>query len=332
MHHLLSRHTAFYVVLALTLIFALLALAGSPGWWVACLVFLALSALGFYDLHQTRHAIRRNYPVIGNLRFLFESIRPEMRQYFFEDDTVRLPFSRVDRSLVYQRAKRAMDQRPFGTQQDVYGNDYEWINHAMVPSHVQDTDFRIEVGGPDCTQPVSLSVFNISAMSFGALSANAVRALNKGAAQGGFAHDTGEGGVSTYHLEHSGDLIWNVGSGYFGCRDEHGNFSEERFTAMAQNKAIRMIEIKLSQGAKPGHGGILPAPKVTAEIAHARGVPEGRDCVSPSSHSAFTTPIELMHFVAHLRELSGGKPVGFKLCIGHPWEWFAIAKAMLATK
>lgn len=331
MRTLFNRYTAFRAVVGLTLLCALLALSRGPGWWLAFTVFLALSILGLYDLRQTRHAIRRNYPVIGNLRFLFEYVRPEVRQYFFEDDTLRLPFSRVDRSLVYQRAKQAMDQRPFGTQGDVYQSGYEWINHAMVPTHVTDHDFRIKVGGPDCKQPVSLSVFNISAMSFGALSANAIRALNQGAAMGDFAHDTGEGGVSTYHLEHGGGLIWNIGSGYFGCRHEDGSFSDERFAAMAQRENIRMIEIKLSQGAKPGHGGILPAPKVTAEIAAARGVPEGLDCVSPASHSAFKTPIEMMHFIVRLRELSGGKPIGFKLCIGHPWEWFAIAKAMLAT-
>ena len=331
MHVLFSRHTAFHAVIALTLLCALLALSGHGFWWIPCLVFLGLSLLGVYDLQQTRHAIRRNYPVIGNLRFLFEFIRPEIRQYFIEDDTVKLPFSRVDRSLVYQRAKQQMDQRPFGTQGDVYDSAYEWINHAMVPTHIQNSDFRITVGGPDCLKPVDLSVFNISAMSFGALSANAVMALNKGAKLGRFAHDTGEGGVSRYHLEHGGDLIWNIGSGYFGCRDDDGNFSEERFADMARRDNIRMIEIKLSQGAKPGHGGILPAPKVTPEIAAARGVPVGVDCVSPSSHSAFSTPIEMMHFIVRLRELSGGKPVGFKLCIGHPWEWFAIAKAMLAT-
>ncbi|WP_322994557.1 FMN-binding glutamate synthase family protein [Castellaniella sp.] len=331
MPQLLTRHTAFYIVVGLTLLCALLAMLFSAAWWLPCLLFLALSVLGVYDLNQTHHAIRRNYPVIGNLRFLFEYVRPEIRQYFFEDDTLKMPFSRVDRSLVYQRAKQQMDQRPFGTQGDVYDQSYQWINHAMVPKHIQNTDFRITVGGPDCTQPVDLSVFNISAMSFGALSANAVRALNKGAALGNFAHDTGEGGVSTYHLEHGGSLIWNIGSGYFGCRQPDGSFSPERFADMARRDNIRMIEIKLSQGAKPGHGGVLPAPKVTPEIAAARGVPAGKDCISPSSHSAFDSPIGLMKFIAQLRELSGGKPIGFKLCIGHPWEWFAIAKAMLAT-
>lgn len=331
MRRLLTRHTVFHLVIVLTVLSAALALWTSAGWWVSFALFGALTLVGINDLAQTRHAIRRNYPVIGNLRFLFEFVRPEIRQYFFEDDTLEQPFSRVNRSLVYQRAKRQTDLRPFGTQADVYGNDYEWINHAMVPTHIPDTDFRITVGGPDCARPVELSVFNISAMSFGALSANAVMALNKGAALGQFAHDTGEGGVSAYHLKHGGDLIWNIGSGYFGCRNDDGSFSESRFADMAQRDNIRMIEIKLSQGAKPGHGGVLPGPKVTAEIAAARGVPVGRDCISPSSHSAFRTPIELMRFITRLRELSGGKPVGFKLCIGHPWEWFAMAKAMLVT-
>lgn len=327
----LSRYSAFYGVILATLCFTLMGLAWHPGWLLFAGLFLALTFLGIYDLRQTRHAIRRNYPVIGNLRFFFESIRPELRQYFFEDDTSATPFSRAARSLVYQRAKQDIDKRPFGTQQDVYQHDYEWINHSMNPTHLADTDFRIQVGGPDCTQPCSLSVLNISAMSFGALSANAVLALNKGASLGKFAHDTGEGGISRYHLEHGGDLIWNIGSGYFGCNDGKGNFSEEEFAKRARGASVKMIEIKLSQGAKPGHGGILPGAKVTPEIAEARGVPAWQDCNSPAHHSAFSTPIELMHFIARLRELSGGKPVGFKLCIGHPWEWFAMAKAMLKT-
>jgi glutamate synthase domain-containing protein 2 len=331
MNFFLARYSALYAAIAATVIFALLALGGSGGWWVLALVFLALALVGFWDINQTRHAIRRNYPIIGNLRFFFESIRPELRQYFFEDDTSATPFPRVARSLVYQRAKQEIDKRPFGTQQDVYKDDYEWINHSMSPTHVQNTDFRIKVGGPDCSKPYSLSVFNISAMSFGALSANAVRALNKGASLGNFAHDTGEGGISRYHLEHGGDLIWNIGSGYFGCNDGKGNFSEEEFARRARGDTVKMIEIKLSQGAKPGHGGILPGPKVTPEIAEARGVTPWQDCNSPSRHSAFSTPVELMHFIVRLRELSGGKPVGFKMCIGHPWEWFAIAKAMLKT-
>lgn len=331
MDKLLTRHTAFYLAILGTVVFLILGLAVDSWWLILALLFGALTLLGILDLRQTRHAIRRNYPVIGNLRFFFEFIRPEMRQYFIEADNDALPFSRVDRSLVYQRAKQEIDKRPFGTQRDVYGTDYEWINHSMEPSHPESSDFRITVGGPDCTQPHSLSVLNISAMSFGALSANAVLALNKGALLGNFSHDTGEGGISRYHLEHGGSLIWNIGSGYFGCSDGAGTFSEEAFTQRARQDSVKMIEIKLSQGAKPGHGGILPGAKVTPEIAQARGVPAWQDCNSPAKHSAFTTPIELMQFVARLRELSGGKPVGFKLCIGHPWEWFAIAKAMLHT-
>lgn len=331
MSRLFTRHTVFHLVILLALVTLILALAINAWWLIGTLVFGALALLGVFDQIQTRHTIRRNYPVIGNLRFIFESIRPELRQYFFEDDTQQLPFSRADRSLVYQRAKHVIDKRPFGTQRDVYGNDYEWINHSMDPAHPADSDFRITVGGPDCTQPVSLSVLNISAMSFGALSANAVMALNKGALLGNFAHDTGEGGISSYHLTHGGSLIWNIGSGYFGCRDADGSFSEEAFVERATRPSVKMIEIKLSQGAKPGHGGILPGPKVTPEIAAARGVPAWQDCNSPSKHSAFGNPIELMQFVARLRRLSGGKPVGFKLCVGHPWEWFGIAKAMLKT-
>ncbi|MCK9508478.1 MAG: FMN-binding glutamate synthase family protein, partial [Pigmentiphaga sp.] len=331
MHVSISRYTTFYLVIAATLVTCLLGWLGSNGWYLATVLFGALTVVGILDLTQTRQAVRRNYPIIGNLRYFFETIRPEMRQYFIEDDNDESPFSRVDRSLVYQRAKQQVDKRPFGTQENVYRTDFEWINHSMEPAEPDTIDFRIQVGGPDCTQPHSLSVLNISAMSFGALSANAVLALNKGAALGGFAHDTGEGGVSRYHLEHQGDLIWNIGSGYFGCNDGKGSFSEEEFVKRARLDNIKMIEIKLSQGAKPGHGGMLPAAKVSAEIADARGIPVGVDCISPPRHAAFTTPIELLHFVARLRQLSGGKPVGFKLCIGHPWEWFAIAKAMLKT-
>jgi glutamate synthase domain-containing protein 2 len=297
--------------------------------WVALLFFL-LAALGVRDSLQTRRAVLRNYPVIGRLRFLFEFIRPEIRQYFIESDNEAHPFSRQQRSLVYQRAKGEPDKRPFGTQLDVGAQGYEWINHSLMPTEVASHDFRVLIGA-DRAQPYRASVFNISAMSFGALSANAILALNGGARRGGFAHDTGEGSISVHHRVHGGDLIWEIGSGYFGCRNDDGSFSAERFAANACNPQVKMIEIKLSQGAKPGHGGMLPGPKVTAEIAAARGVPIHVDCLSPARHSAFSTPIELMQFVERLRELSGGKPTGFKLCIGHPWEWFAICKAMQDT-
>ncbi|TXH57583.1 MAG: FMN-binding glutamate synthase family protein, partial [Burkholderiaceae bacterium] len=246
-------------------------------------------------------------------------------------DREAVPFSRAQRSLVYQRSKNESDKRPFGTQLDVHGTGYEWINHSLQPSVVTSHDFRTSVGGARCTRPYSMSLFNVSAMSFGALSANAILALNGGAKAGGFAHDTGEGSISAHHRVHGGDLIWEIGSGYFGCRNDDGSFSEERFIENARLPQVKMVELKLSQGAKPGHGGVLPGPKVTAEIAEARGVPVGTDCISPSAHSAFATPIEMLRFIDRLRDLAGGKPTGFKLCIGHPWEWFAIAKAMLET-
>ena len=333
------RYTAF-ALCVFGFALSVFAVVGLGVGWLALLVLGALVLLGVYDLRQTRHAILRNYPVIGHLRFMLEYIRPEIRQYFIESDREAAPFSRAQRSLVYQRAKGEPDNRPFGTQLDVGLQGYEWINHSMAPTKLASHDFRVWVGGtPDapspsaspCTQPYSLSVFNISAMSFGALSANAILALNQGAKMGGFAHDTGEGSISQHHRVHGGDLIWEIGSGYFGCRNDDGSFSEERFAANARDPQVKMVELKLSQGAKPGHGGVLPGPKVTPEIAAARGVPVGQACISPSQHSAFSTPVEMMQLIARMRTLSGGKPTGFKLCIGHPWEWFAIVKAMLQT-
>ena len=332
--HFPVRYTAWLLSAVLALLGALAwVLGGGGAIGLAALAGLFLSALGWRDTRQTRHSVLRNYPVIGHLRFLLEFIRPEMRQYFIESDNEAAPFSRQQRSLVYQRAKGDADKRPFGTQLDVHAAGYEWINHSVAPSRIASHDFRITVGegGTGCTQPYSASVFNISAMSFGALSANAILALNGGAKKGGFAHDTGEGSISQHHRVHGGDLIWEIGSGYFGCRDEAGRFSEERFAANALDPQVKMIELKLSQGAKPGHGGVLPGPKVTPEIAAARGVPVGVDCVSPASHSAFATPVEMLRFIERLRRLSGGKPVGFKFCVGHPWEWFALCKAMLET-
>jgi glutamate synthase domain-containing protein 2 len=321
------RYTAFIASLVL-LVFTLLGagVTGLSGWWP--ILFLILSGVGLYDVQQTRHAILRNYPVIGHLRFMLETIRPEIRQYFLESETDASPFSRAQRTLVYARAKGESDKRPFGTQLDVRSIGYEWINHSIAPSQLQHHDFRVMVGGANCTQPYSMSLFNVSAMSFGALSANAIMALNLGAKLGGFAHDTGEGSISRHHRTHGGDLIWEIGSGYFGCRSADGRFSPERFVENVRSPQVKMVEIKLSQGAKPGHGGVLPGPKVTAEIAEARGVGIGEDCISPASHSSFSTPLELMQFVQQLRTLSEGKPVGIKLCIGHPWEWFGIVKAI----
>ena len=327
---LLSRYAFFAVCVIFTL--ASLPFIEHEWLWPITLVTGVLSLIGIFDLLQSPHAVRRNYPILGNIRYLVEAIRPEIRQYLLESDSDALPFSRAQRSLVYSRAKNETADKPFGTLIDVYQSGFEFIGHSMRPAPLSDPSaFRVMVGGPQCTQPYSASVFNISAMSFGSLSANAIRALNQGAKLGNFAHDTGEGSISPYHRENGGDLTWELGSGYFGCRTSDGRFDPERFAVQAQNPQVRMIEIKMSQGAKPGHGGILPKHKVTQEIADTRGIMMGEDCISPSRHSAFSTPLELMHFIAQLRELSGGKPVGFKFCLGHPWEFMGIAKAMLET-
>ena len=297
-------------------------------WWTA--PFAGLLGLGMHDVVQTRRSVLRNYPILGHFRFMFEAIRPELRQYIVESETEEIPFSRAQRSVVYQRAKNAMDSRAFGTELKVKEAGHEWINHSLAPTSIRNQDFRITVGA-DREKPYSISIFNISAMSFGALSANAIRALNSGAKKGGFAHDTGEGSISAYHKEFGGDLIWEIGSGYFGCRNSDGSFNPELFAGQALDPQVKMIEVKLSQGAKPGHGGVLPAAKITPEIAATRGIAMGQDCVSPSAHSEFDTPVGLLEFVEKLRNLSGGKPTGFKLCVGAPWEFFAIAKAMTET-
>ncbi|MCB6177701.1 FMN-binding glutamate synthase family protein [Rhodobacter sp. Har01] len=313
--------------------FAALVLHLGADWmlWPVALAAAGVTALGVYDLTQTRHAVLRNYPVAAHLRFLLESIRPEMRQYFFEGDKDGAPFPRDKRAIVYQRAKKELDKRPFGTQFDVYQEQYEWLHHSITPRPpVGHEAMRVMVGA-GTRLPYAASLLNISAMSYGALSANAIRALNRGAKAGGFYHDTGEGGVSPWHREAGGDLVWELGSGYFGARAADGGFDAGLFAEAAADPQIRMVELKLSQGAKPGHGGVLPAAKVTAEIARIRGVPIGQDCVSPASHAGFSTPIGLLEFVARMRDLSGGKPAGFKLCIGHPWEFMAICKAMVET-
>jgi glutamate synthase domain-containing protein 2 len=326
----ISRFFVLQSSVLCSLLLVALAAAGMVQWpWALGPIVLVL--IGLYDLQQTHHSIQRNYPIIGHLRFMLEFIGPEIRQYFIESDTEAAPFSRQQRAIVYQRSKNVLDKRPFGTHFDPYAVGFEWINHSIAPAKVAEpTDFRVRIGG-DRAQPYDASVFNISAMSFGALSGNAIQSLNRGAKLGGFAHDTGEGSISVHHREHGGDLIWEIGSGYFGCRTADGRFDPERFAEQATHPQVRMIEVKLSQGAKPGHGGVLPGPKVTAEIAEARGVPIWTDCISPASHREFSTPIQLLEFIARLRELSGDKPTGFKLAIGHPWEWFSIAKAMQET-
>jgi len=326
-----SRYTVF--VLCLLLMAAGLVL--TPYWqgaWVVFGLFALLSLQGVIDMMQSHHTIQRNYPVIGHMRWMVEFIRPEIRQYLIESDQEAAPFSRSQRSLVYQRAKGDQDDRPFGTLLDVYAIGYEYIAHSTRPIPAADPEsFRITIGGPQCAKPYSASVFNISAMSFGSLSAAAIRALNRGAKAGNFYHDTGEGSISPYHREGGGDIVWEIASGYFGCRTAEGRFDPVKFAAQAQSDQVKMIEIKLSQGAKPGHGGMLPGAKVTPEIAETRGIPVGVDCISPARHSAFSTPREMMAFIAELRSLSGGKPVGFKLCVGHPWEFMGMVKAMLET-
>ncbi|WP_050527954.1 FMN-binding glutamate synthase family protein [Pseudorhodobacter aquimaris] len=326
-----QRYAMLGVALIATIICAFGAVLTGSGWFISLFVICAaFFALGIRDVRQPRHAVLRNYPIIGHIRYLMESIRPEIRQYLLESDRDEEPFSRETRSLVYQRAKGVEDKKPFGTSERVYESGYAWVTHSVVPKHITDSDFRVEIGGKQCQQPYNASIYNISAMSFGALSGNAIKALNAGAKIGGFAHDSGEGSISTHHRQ-GGDLIFQVASAYFGCRDDEGRFDPQKFAEQAADPHVKMIEIKLSQGAKPGHGGMLPASKISAEIAETRGIPMGVDCVSPAAHSEFSTPLELMDFVARLRDLSGGKPVGLKLCIGHRREFMCMVKAMLET-
>ncbi|MEM9328508.1 MAG: FMN-binding glutamate synthase family protein [Bacteroidota bacterium] len=301
--------------------------------WGLFLLIGPLFVIGVSDVLQKKQAIRRNFPIIGHGRYLLENIRPEIMQYFVETDTEGRPINRIFRSLIYQRAKSVNDTTPFGTQMDVYNTGYEWMEHSMYPKTFEEMDHdpRVVIGGPDCQQPYSSSVLNISAMSFGSLSKNAVLALNGGAKDGRFAHNTGEGGISTYHLEPGGDLIWQVGTGYFGCRDLEGRFDPELFAKNATRPEVKMVEVKLSQGAKPGHGGILPAGKNTPEIAAIRNVQVGTTVASPPYHTAFTNPMEMMSFIQELRKLSGGKPIGFKLCVGNRREFVEVCEAMLAT-
>ena len=295
--------------------------------WVA----VPLLAMALWDFFQTRHTLRRNYPLISRIRWLMEDLRPFAQAYVIEDDLDGRPFSHQARALVYARAKGELDVHPMGTELDVYSDEYEWLSHSIVPKESAPEYWRLDVGKGTCRQPYSSALLNISAMSFGSLSARAIEALNLGAAQGGFAHDTGEGSISKYHRMHGGDLIWEIGSGYFGCRQKDGSFDAGKFAENAAPDQVKMIEIKLSQGAKPGHGGVLPGEKVTREIAETRGVEVGESCNSPAAHATFATPIELLEWIAQLRDLSGGKPTGIKLCVGKPHEIMALAKAMVAT-
>ena len=294
-------------------------------------IFVPIVVIGIFDMLQRQHTIRRNFPFVGNFRYLFEAVRPGINQYFIESNTDGMPFSREERSVVYQRAKGTIDTLPFGTQRDVYQENYEWINHSIQPVPALHDEPRVKIGGRACVRPYLASRFNVSAMSYGSLSQNAVRALNRGARIGSFYQNTGEGGLTPHHLAEGGDICWQIGTGYFGCRDADGNFSPEKFTKRSTLENVKMIEIKLSQGAKPGHGGILPAAKVSPEISEIRDVPMGKDVISPPWHTAFDSPRGLLEFVARLRDLSGGKPVGFKLCVGKRREFLAVVKAMLET-
>jgi len=327
---ILRFYGVFLIVLVAALAVVILGWIDDHRWWWLELLLLPLTLLGLWNLLQHRHTLMRNYPLVAHVRWIFEYLRPFLRGYIVERDLDGRPYNREQRALVYERAKQAVDAKPFGTDLDVYDDHYELVTHSIIARTVENTDFRVTVGNDQCRRPFSASVFNISAMSFGALGASAIEALNRGAKAGGFYHDTGEGGISPYH-RHGGDLVWEIGSGYFGCRDSRGAFDIEQFADKAQDDQVKMVEIKLSQGAKPGHGGVLPAAKVTAEIARTRQVSQGRDCISPPSHSAFSTPVGLLEFTASLRERSSGKPVGIKLCVGHGWELFAICKAMLST-
>lgn len=324
------RYIPFLAIVALAALSLGLGAALSAAWFWPLALLGPLVAMGVWDLVQPRHTLLRLYPVSAHFRWFFEWLRPYLREYLFDSNEEGRPFTHMQRALVYKRAKDAESAQPFGTEADVYGPGYEWINHSVTAHHCGNVH-RILVGEQQCSKPYAASVLNISAMSFGSLSGRAVEALNLGAKLGGFYHDTGEGGVSPYHLSHGGDLVWEIGSGYFGCRTAEGRFDPDRFAEQAAIEQIRMIEVKLSQGAKPGHGGLLPAAKVTPEIAQARGIPAWQDSLSPAAHSAFSTPVEMMEWLARLRELSGGKPVGFKLCIGHRWEFLALTKAMLRT-
>ncbi|WP_066800060.1 FMN-binding glutamate synthase family protein [Moraxella oblonga] len=318
----LPRQSIYWLAIVLTVVGAWIA-----NWWLFGIA-LIFTLIGTHDILQTRHAVLKNYPISGHIRFFLENFRPEIRQYFLETDQDEVPFSRQQRSLVYQRSKNLDSTTAFGSINSLQTVGSEWILHSGLSKKIVDSKFTVRIGNERCAKPYDLSIFNISAMSFGALSAAAIEALNRGAKMGGFAHDTGEGSISPYH-KHGGDLIWELGTAYFGCRDENGQFNPNTFVQKASLDQVKMIEIKLSQGAKPGKGGVLPASKITAEIASTRDIPMGIDCISPAGHLEFSTPRELVKFWQKLRELSGGKPVGFKLCIGIPWEFMAIVKAMI---
>ncbi|KAB8041059.1 FMN-binding glutamate synthase family protein [Silvanigrella paludirubra] len=322
----------FVITSSILILLNIISIFVFPYFLFSLILIIPLIIIGIRDMLQTTQTLKRNFPVIAHFRYMFEVIRPEIQQYFIESDTDGVPFNREQRTVVYQRAKGVRDSVPFGTRKNVYQVGYEWVNHSLRPTQMSPNNLRVLIGNSDCLQPYSANLLNISAMSYGSLSKNAIMALNGGAKDGGFAHNTGEGGLTPHHLANGGDIIWQIGTGYFGCRNKDGSFNELEFVKKAAHTPqVKMIEIKLSQGAKPGHGGILPARKVTPEIAEIRGVPLGKDVLSPPAHTAFSTPTEMMYFIAKLRKLSGGKPVGLKLCLGNKWEFVALCKAMKLT-
>jgi len=325
----MGRFLSISVLVVLVVVVGIIAAIGSWAWWIIVAVLAVFLAIGIYDLVQKKHSVLRNYPVVGHLRYLLEDLRPELQQYFIERNWDGRPFDRDIRSIIYERAKGINGEQAFGTERDVCAVGYEHLVHSVAPLDEPDEPPRVTIGGPDCSQPYSMALMNVSAMSFGSLSANAIRALNKGARLGGFAHDTGEGGLSPYHLENGGDLVWEIGSGYFSTRTKDGDFDPEQFRDHAAREQVKCVSLKLSQGAKPGIGGVLPAAKVNAEIARTRGVPQGEKCVSPPGHKVFSTPVELIEFIARMRDLADGKPAGFKLCVGSRADVLAICKAML---
>ncbi len=322
------RFLALGLLVVLGAAATLAATLGGPGWWGLLVLLVLLVLLGVHDLVQRKHSLLRNYPVLGHLRYLLEDIRPELQQYFVERNFDGRPFDRDTRSSIYQRAKGVKEEQPFGTERDLYAVGYEYLQHSTVPVDVMVQPPRVRIGGPACTQPYDMALVNVSAMSFGSLSAPAITALNRGAARGGFAHDTGEGAISPHHRQ-GGDLVWEIGSGYFGARTKDGGFDEQEFAEKAADDQVKMVSLKLSQGAKPGIGGVLPGAKVTAEIARTRDVPQGESVISPAYHRVFSTPRELVQFIGHLRGLAGGKPAGFKLCLGSRVDLLAICKAMV---
>ncbi|MDX1483186.1 MAG: FMN-binding glutamate synthase family protein [Alphaproteobacteria bacterium] len=325
------RYVPFAVIALSTLIFLVLGLVLGSAWTWPLLALVPLCLLGVWDLVQSEHTLWRLYPISAHFRWFFEWLRPYMREYLLDGDHQGRPFNHNERAIVYRRSKNATDVQAFGTDMDLYSPQYEWINHAIQGRRHQTHDFRVIIGEGGCAKPYNASLYNISAMSFGSLSSRAIEALNQGAKIGGFYHDTGEGGISKFHLSRGGDLVWEIGTGYFGCRQTDGSFDSKQFSEKSALEQVKMVEVKLSQGAKPGHGGLLPGPKVTPDIARTRGVTPWEDVISPPYHSAFATPCELVEWLAALRESSGGKPTGFKLCVGHRWEFIAITKAMLKT-